>query len=172
MTEPQWLTYREAADRLGITADAVARRARRHKWPKLLPNRPGNPVRIQVPADQLDRPPPPEAPPTPPPPPDTRLAETVAALQAELARVTDMAEQERRIAAVERRDRLELQRQTEELRAQFQAVQREVDKARYAADMSGRGLVDAGRRIADLEHQLEEARLKLKKHERKWWKIF
>jgi len=69
MTEPQWLTYREAADRLGITADAVARRARRHKWPKLLPNRPGNPVRIQVPADQLDRPPPPEAPPTPPPTP-------------------------------------------------------------------------------------------------------
>src|SRR6266481_7422419 len=73
MIEPQWLTYREAAERLGITAEAVARRARRHKWPKLMPNRPGNPVRIQVPPDQLLRPAPTPPPaPEPSPPADTR----------------------------------------------------------------------------------------------------
>jgi type VI protein secretion system component VasF len=172
MIEPQWLTYREAAERLGITADAVARRARRHKWPKLQPNRPGNPVRIQVPGDQLRTPPPPPpAPqPAPAPPPDAELTNTIAALQAEVTHLTDLAEQERRIAAIERRDRLEMQRQFEDLLAQVNAAQREVDRARYAADASGRGLVEAGRRIADLEHQLEEARAALKKHERRWWK--
>ena len=180
MIEPQWLTYREAAERLGITADAVARRARRHKWPKLQPNRPGNPVRIQVPGEQLQTPPPPPpaAPPAPPPapalppPPDAGLTAAIAELQAEVTRLTDLAEQERRIAAVERRDRLKMQRQTEELLAQLHAAQREVDRARYAADASGRGLVDAGRRIAELEHQVEEARAALKKHERRWWKRF
>ena len=178
MIEPQWLTYREAAERLGITADAVVRRAGRHKWPKLLPNRPGNPVRIQVPGDQFHRstppalPPPPDAPPpdNPPPPGDAELTAALVDLQAEVARLTDLAEQERRIAAIERRDRLEMQRQTEELLAQVNAAQREVDRARYAADASGRGLVDAGRRIADLERQVEEARAALKKHERRWWR--
>jgi septal ring factor EnvC (AmiA/AmiB activator) len=173
MTEPQWLTYREAAERLGITPDAVARRARRHKWPKLLPNRPGNAVRIQIPADQLLRPtPPPALAPEPPPRADAMAAEAVAALQAELARLTDLAEQERRIAAIERRDRLEMQRQTENLLAQLRAAQRDADQAKYAADHSGRGLVEAGRRIADLERQIEEARAALKKHERRWWRIF
>ena len=42
-------------------------------------------------------------------------------------------------------------------------------RARYAADASDRGLVDAGRRIAGLERQIEEARAALKKHERRWW---
>ena len=100
------------------------------------------------------------------------MAETVAALEAELSRLTELAEQERRIAAIERRDRLELQRRLETLSGELQAALREADKARYAADLSGRGLVDAGRRIADLERQVEEARARLKKHERKWWKIF
>jgi len=179
MTEPQWLTYREAAERLGITADAVARRARRNKWPKMMPNRPGNPVRIQVPGDQLLLPPPapprPPALPPPPPPPeptDTRLAETVAALEAKLAHLTEQAEQERRIAAIERRDRLEIQRRLETLSGELQAALRDAERAKYAADLSGRSLVDAGRRIADLERQVEEARARLKKHERKWWKIF
>jgi|SRR5690349_2311804 len=171
MIEPQWLTYREAAERLGITADAVARRARRHKWPKLQPNRPGNPVRIQVPGDQLRTPPPPPPAlqPPPAPPPDAELSTAIAELQAEVTRLTDLAEQERRIAAIERRDRLEMQRQFDDLLAQVNAAQREVDRARYAADASGRGLVDAGRRIADLERLLEEARAALKKHERRWW---
>jgi hypothetical protein len=171
MIEPQWLTYREAAERLGITAEAVARRARRHKWPKLLPNRPGNPVRIQVPGDQFRTtlPPPPPPQPAPAPPPDAGMMSAIAELQAEVARLGDVAEQERRIAAIERRDRLEMQRQTDDLLAQIHTAQREVDRARYAADASGRGLVDAGRRIADLERQVEEARAALKKHERRWW---
>ena len=80
MIEPQWLTYREAAERLGITADAVVRRAGRHKWPKLLPNRPGNPIRIQVPGDQFHRPPPAALPPPSDrsPPVDTDLTAALA----------------------------------------------------------------------------------------------
>src|SRR5258708_4970184 len=100
MIEPQWLTYREAAERLGITADAVARRPRRPTWPKLQPNRPGTPVRIQVPGEQfLPSPPPAPAPapppapapapppapapqPAPAPPPDAELTAAITELQA------------------------------------------------------------------------------------------
>jgi len=126
MIEPQWLTYREAAERLGITADAVARRARRRQWPKLLPNRPGNPIRIQVPGDQFHRPPPPALPPPSDrsPPVDTDLTAALAERQAEVARLGDLAERERRIAAIERRDRLEPQRQTDDLLAQIHAAAR------------------------------------------------
>ena len=44
-----WLTYSEAAELLGTTAEAVRRRARRYNWPRMRPNLPGEPARVQVP---------------------------------------------------------------------------------------------------------------------------
>jgi hypothetical protein len=47
--EGSWLTYSEAAERLGSTAEAVRRRARRYNWPRMRPNLPGEPARVRVP---------------------------------------------------------------------------------------------------------------------------
>ncbi|MBM3623645.1 MAG: hypothetical protein FJX20_23505 [Alphaproteobacteria bacterium] len=49
---PRWLTYRHAADALGITPEAIAARARRRRWPKRTRNDSGE-VEIAVPADQF-----------------------------------------------------------------------------------------------------------------------
>lgn len=66
-----FLTYEEAADRLGIKPDSVRRRARARKWPR----RTGNDGKAQVgiPPDVLGA----DDPPGPPPglPPDIETAE-------------------------------------------------------------------------------------------------
>lgn len=66
-----FLTYDEAADRLGIKPDSVRRRARARKWPR----RKGNDGKAQVgiPPDALGADDPPGPPPGPPP--DTEAAE-------------------------------------------------------------------------------------------------
>jgi hypothetical protein len=48
MTE-EWLTYREAAERLGSTAEAVRYRAQRGRWPRTRGN--DGRARIQLPED-------------------------------------------------------------------------------------------------------------------------
>lgn len=60
-----FLTYEEAATRLGIKADSVRRRARARKWPR----RTGNDGKTQVgiPPDALGADDPPGTPPGPPP---------------------------------------------------------------------------------------------------------
>jgi len=60
-----FLTYEEAATRLGIKADSVRRRARARKWPR----RTGNDGKTQVgiPPDALGADDPPGPPPGPPP---------------------------------------------------------------------------------------------------------
>lgn len=69
--EHVFLTYDEAADRLGIKPDSVRRRARARKWPR----RKGNDGKAQVgiPPDALGADDPPGPPPGPPP--DTEAAE-------------------------------------------------------------------------------------------------
>ena len=66
-----FLTYAEAAERLGIKPDSVRRRARLRKWPR----RTGNDglVRVGIPPDVIGA----DNPPGPPhgPPPDTEAAE-------------------------------------------------------------------------------------------------
>lgn len=66
-----FLTYDEAADRLGIKPDSVRRRARARKWPR----RTGNDGKAQVgiPPDVFGADNPPGPPPGPPP--DTEAAE-------------------------------------------------------------------------------------------------
>ena len=58
-----WLTYSEAAEVLGSTAEAVRRRARRYNWPRLRPNLPGEHARVRVletPGTARERPPAPD----------------------------------------------------------------------------------------------------------------
>jgi hypothetical protein len=47
--EAGWLTYSEAEEVLGSTAEAVRRRARRYSWPRLSPNLPSEHARVRVP---------------------------------------------------------------------------------------------------------------------------
>ena len=51
MTEEFWLTYTEAAGKLGIKLDSVKRRVRARKWPRMTGN--DGIVRIQIPHDAL-----------------------------------------------------------------------------------------------------------------------
>jgi len=146
-----WLTYREAAHQLNISEAAVAARARRRKWPKLQPNRRGAAVRIQVPIEQssgsrLDS-----------PTSDNELR--VRALDAAAQRLSGLVEQERLISYVERRDRLEAQRQTALFRGQLRVAQSECAAAQ-------RRLVDAEIRVSELTSELDAARTQLG---RRWW---
>jgi hypothetical protein len=46
--EERWVTYREAGQLLGISANAVRVRAQRARWPRRLPNMPGAPTLVRV----------------------------------------------------------------------------------------------------------------------------
>ena len=48
---PTWLTYRELADRLGVSQGAAKIAAARRGWERQSPNKPGGPVRVLVPDD-------------------------------------------------------------------------------------------------------------------------
>lgn len=49
-----WMTYAEAAERLGSTPDAVRVRSKRQKWPTLKGNAPKAAVRVQIPPEVLE----------------------------------------------------------------------------------------------------------------------
>jgi chromosome segregation ATPase len=54
---PQWLTYAEAAQRFGISSEAVRQIALRRKWPRRRPNDdPFGRVQVQIPQDEEVRP--------------------------------------------------------------------------------------------------------------------
>jgi hypothetical protein len=50
-SQPEWLTYREAAERLGISRDTVKARARQLGWPRRPGNTPMDTTRIQIAPD-------------------------------------------------------------------------------------------------------------------------
>lgn len=52
-TDEHWLTYAEAADKLGLTVNAVRALARRQRWPRRSPNVIGGQAWVAVPADRL-----------------------------------------------------------------------------------------------------------------------
>lgn len=105
----EWLTYADAAIRLGIKIDSVKRRAAARKWPR----RQGNDgrARVRIPSDAIpDATPAPSPAPTPEVAPDdggivARLAVAEARLSDALAerdRWREMAEALRRDLAAER----------------------------------------------------------------------
>lgn len=51
MMDAEWLTYAEAAQRLGIKIDSVKRRARSRRWPRRTSN--AGLVQVAIPADVL-----------------------------------------------------------------------------------------------------------------------
>jgi hypothetical protein len=53
MTDHEWLTYKELAQRLGVGIDSARIKAKRRKWPIKPGNHPSEPVRVQVPVTFL-----------------------------------------------------------------------------------------------------------------------
>lgn len=155
--EPTWLTYSQAAERLGLpTASAARARARRAGWPKRAWGNAGE-VAVGVPPSLLTDPAP--APPARPAPPkrDTgaldALRQELAAVRGDLSRETG--------------DRRILQQQADELRDRLAVA--EVRAAGYAAEARAeqerRQAAEAARDAAldRLEKALEDAR-------RPWWR--
>ena len=130
----KWMSYAEAAVRLGVSLEAARRRAIRGKWPRM----PGNDgrTRVQVP-DELH----------PPRTPDVRVqeSEVVHALEAHIATLkTELASEK------ERADRA-----TAELRGDVERSHREVEllngqlvTERERADRAIAELVELARRLA------------------------
>ena len=128
----QWMTYGEAAVRLGVTPEAVRRRAFRSKWAR----QPGNDgrTRVRVPDD---------APVTRSPTalPDTpalvlALEAHIATLKTDIERLTDELAAERTALAGERTAR--------------QADQEQLAAARAAADRATAELVELARWLAQI----------------------
>lgn len=155
----EWLTYKAAADRLGLQATAVAARARRAHWPKRLRNDTGE-AEILVPGELLAKPPtaPQEA--RPAPAPDDAEAPNVA--DAVRAAVGPLQ------AALEREtaDRRTLQGQADALRDQLAAAQLEAAKATGSAATEAARREGAEREAADLRRQLDALQARPK---RRWW---
>jgi hypothetical protein len=102
--QAEWLSYREAADRLGIDPAAVAARARRGRWPKRRRNDPPNAAEVLVPAELLAAGPQVAPERDPPPPTSLTLAELGAAVRqivAPLQESLDRTDAERKALQVE-----------------------------------------------------------------------
>ena len=153
-----WLTYQQAAERLGLpTASAARARARRAGWPKRAWGNAGE-VAVGVPPSLLTA----DAGTAPParPAPPKRDTGALDALRQELAAV-------RGDLSRETGDRRSLQRQADELRDRLAVA--EVRAAGYAAtaraEQERRQAAEAARDAAQdrLEQALEAAR-------RPWWR--
>ena len=53
MSDEVWLTYVQLGKALGITTIAARSLAKRHKWPRRIPNAPGSAALVLVPPDRL-----------------------------------------------------------------------------------------------------------------------
>jgi hypothetical protein len=157
---PIWLTYQQAAERLGLpTPNAAAARARRGKWPKRIRNDTGE-AEIAVPAELLSAAPQkrqerhePPAPPSDAPTLADAVRAAVTPLQAILERET--------------LDRRTLQSQADALRDQLAAAQLEAAQAVGVANTERAKREAAETRAADLQRQLDE--LQAKQRRRWWW---
>ena len=165
-TGPTWMTYRQAADQLGLTPEAVAARARRRHWPKRKnPARNDDLIEILVPGEDLaealakarKRP---QERQQPDVPPDV-APDVGAAVQAAVAPLQALLERE---AA----DRRTLQAQADALRDKLAAAQLEAASATGSANTERAKREAAEARAADLQRQVEDLRTAAAKR-RKWW---
>lgn len=162
----EWLTYQQAAERLGLRSpNAAAARARRGKWAKRHRNT-GSAAEVLVPGELLatgqTRPADPRQPPTPDAP-------TVAdAVRAAVGPLEAALEREQAATERERLDRKVLQAQSDALRVELAAAQIERAEAHGIVTTERARREAAEARAADLLRQVEalEARQR-----RRWWQF-
>ena len=175
----EWLTYATAAERLGISPEAVRQKAIRAKWSKRTGNDGRAEIRIDIdelraatpPRPQTDHlnEPPSDAGPTPERPPVDHLADdrTLDALDAHIATLKTMvakaehtAERERERTA-EERDRADVER------ARADAERNKADSlAAKLAVLRANG----AEQTASFERNLAELRALVDGLQRPWWK--
>jgi hypothetical protein len=171
--QAEWLTYREAADRLGIDPAAVAARARRGRWPKRRRNEPPQAAEVLVPGELLARGPQLAPERDPAPPAALTLAELGAAVRqivAPLQESLDRTDAERKALQVEAnglRDQLTAA-QLATARANGESTTERVK--REAAEAKAKDLQDRlDKVLAQFDAMQAEARKP--KPRRPWWKF-
>jgi hypothetical protein len=173
---PQWLSYREAGERLGLDGAAVAARARRGRWPKRRRNEPPNAVEILVPAELLERGPQLPQERDSRPAPDQEAPNVGDAVRAAVAPLQTMLE----AANVERR---ELQAQAEALRERISASQLAIAQVRGDLQAERVKREGAEATATDLRQQLANVTTRLDRLQadarakaeapprRRWWRF-
>ena len=165
----EWLTYQQAAQRLGLrTPNAAAARARRNRWPKRIRNT-DNAAEILVPGELLGTAAPhlPVQPRQPPAP--TSDAPTLAdAVRAAVGPLEAALEREQAATERERLDRKVLQAQADALRVELSTALIERAQATGEAATERAKREGAQARADDLQRQVEalEARQR-----RRWWRF-
>lgn len=163
----EWLTYQQAALRLGLrTPNAAAARARRGRWPKRIRNTDGA-AEILVPGELLGTAAPNLAVQQRESPPPTPDAPTIAdAVRAAVAPLEAALEREQAATERERLDRKVLQAQADALRSELAAAMLERAQAVGAANTEQVRREAAEAKAADLQRQIEELQAKQR---RRWW---
>lgn len=165
-TGPTWLTYADAAERLGLRSpNAAAARARRGKWPKRLRNTDGV-AEILVPAELLATGPEKAQEPRQPPAPSEPSPNLAVAVRAAVAPLEAALEREQAATERERLDRKVLQAQADALRVELSAAMIERADATGAANTERAKREAAEAKAADLQRQLEALQARQR---RRWW---
>jgi hypothetical protein len=175
--QAEWLSYREAAERLGIDAAAVAARARRGRWPKRRRNDPPNAAEVLVPAELLAAGPQ-VAPERDPPPPAaltlTELGAAVRQIVAPLQETLDREVAERQALQAEAgalRDRLAT------ANLDTASVRGELQTERVKREGVEATATDLRQRLATVTAQLDrlqadaKAKAEAPPRRRPWWKF-
>jgi flagellar biosynthesis/type III secretory pathway protein FliH len=163
-----WLTYQQAGELLGISAEAARQRAHRQDWPRRRDgNRPNDPMRVQVPDDELLR-------------TDSKPAQTTVqtpeqpyvpnGLEAELRRQLEAAEARATAAEAQARDAEKraaeagtragvAEARAEERQASLERAHADLERERARADRTDKRVseVEAARLAAELARQASEA---------------
>jgi predicted transcriptional regulator len=139
MTDPVPLTYRELAERLGLSPDSARIKAKRRKWQTVPGNHPSDPVRVLVPVEFLNG----ERSPERSPRVRTGLAPTDSTN--EIKALSDALNAVREVMARQRTDH----------HAEMERLDREVDRARAEVD---RIRADVDRLNAELERERQHGR--------------
>jgi len=174
MSDPVPLTYRELAERLGLSPDSARIKAKRRKWQTIPGNHPSDPVRVLVPVEFLnrERKPGERAPSAPP-----ESSGEIKALEAHVQTMRELLEDRNAAHAAEVArlidDGTRLQDQLQEARAE--ADHAKSDQVHMARDVSImfdelKALADRHADRARLQAELEQARAELARARRPWWR--
>lgn len=161
-----WLTYTQAAERLGLRSpDAAAARARRGRWPKRIRNTDGV-AEILVPAELIATGPGKAQEGHQPPTPPIEAPNIADAVRAAVGPLEAALEREQAATERERLDRKVLQAQADALRSELSAALIERADATGAANTERAKREAAEAKAADLQRQLEALQARQR---RRWW---
>jgi hypothetical protein len=163
------LTYRELAERLGLSPDSARIKAKRRKWQAIPGNHPSEPVRVLVPVEFLngERTPERKAGERTPSVPPESMGE-INAFRAHVETLKQQLEQQRTDHQAERE---RLNREVDRAQAELDRLRDELEREReHGRDLAGRldtAHRDRGGEAARLRQEIDAIRTELA---RPWWR--